>query len=365
MTKLSARMRAGIIVAASVALIGFAALLPLLAIDIPGVFPGPSYTPGTLQVLAYAMLIAALALSYHLLFGLAGMLSFGHALFFAAGAYGLGVVLRNFAPEWLPPGGAFVAAILITIVFAIILSAFVGALSLRVTGISFAMVTLAFAQAGSVLVRRNPGKKTGGEEGLPLDVTRVPDALVGVLQTKNLYWLALAILVVVYLVTLWVEKSRAGHVVAAARENDLRVRVLGIRPYGVRLVIFAIAGVLAAIAGMGFLLLQSGVSPRVATPDFTLSLLVIVVLGGVGYRWGAVLGAIVYTLLDQRLTALAGSEAVASLPDILRIPLSQPLFILGTLFILVVLFLPGGIAGIPASVQAARRNQTVEEKELV
>jgi branched-chain amino acid transport system permease protein len=250
-----------------------------------------------------------------------------------------------------------------------VLAALVGSVSLRVTGISFAMVTLAFAQAGSVVVRRNPGGQTGGDEGLTLDVSHVPDALVGVLNTRNLYWLSLAVLVTVYLVVLWVEKSRAGHVVAATRENELRVRVIGIRPYFVRLLIFSIAGALAALAGAAFLLLQSGVSPRVATPDFTLTLLVIVVLGGVGLRWGAVLGAVVYTLLDQRLTALAGSEFIAGLPDLLRIPLSQPLFILGTLFILVVLFLPGGLAGLtqrngrprgPSSRKRERMSQTEE-----
>lgn len=359
------RARSHIAVVVGVALVLFAALLPLLNFTIPGVFPGPSYTPGTLQLLAYAMVIAALALSYHLLFGLAGMLSFGHALFFAAGAYGLGMVLRNFAPSWLPAEATFVVAILITMVLGTVLAVFVGSLSLRVTGISFAMVTLAFAQAGSVLVRRNTGGLTGGDEGLSLDVSHVPDALVGVFNTKNLYWLALAVLVVVYLVVLWVEKSRAGHVVAATRENELRVRVIGIRPYAVRLLIFTIAGVLAAVSGMAFLLLQSGVSPRVATPDFTLTLLVIVVLGGVGYRWGAVLGAIVYTLLDQRLTALAGSDLIAGLPDILRIPLSQPLFILGTLFILVVMFLPGGIAGVAQKMRPTKKPSAVELKEIV
>ena len=356
-------------ITASAALVLLMVLLPLLNITIPGVFPGATYTPGTLQLLAYAMLIAALALSYHLLFGLAGMLSFGHALFFAAGAYGLGIVLRNFSPSWLPAGATFVASILITVLIGFVLAALVGSVSLRVTGISFAMVTLAFAQAGSVVVRRNPGGQTGGDEGLTLDVSHVPDALVGVLNTRNLYWLSLAVLVTVYLVVLWVEKSRAGHVVAATRENELRVRVIGIRPYFVRLLIFSIAGALAALAGAAFLLLQSGVSPRVATPDFTLTLLVIVVLGGVGLRWGAVLGALVYTLLDQRLTALAGSEFIAGLPDILRIPLSQPLFILGTLFILVVLFLPGGLAGLtrrngrPQRPRARGRERMLDSEE--
>lgn len=342
------------------AVIALLAVLPLLAIDIPGVLPGPTYTPGTLQLLAYAMLIAALALGYRMMFGLAGLLSFGHALFFAAGAYGLGMTLDAFAPPEWPSDVIFVVSIVVTLVGGLVLATTVGALALRVTGISFAMVTLAFAQAGSVLIRRNPGGATGGDEGLPLEIEHVPDALVGVVNTRNLYWLALGVLVVVYLVVLWVEQSRAGHVAAATRENELRVRVLGLRPYTVKLLVFVVASVLAVVAGMGYLLLQSGASPRIATADFTLTLLVIVVLGGVGYRWGAVVGGIVYTLLDQRLTALAGSDAIAALPDVLRVPLSEPLFILGTLFILVVLFLPGGIAGLPQRIRSGRKSHPME-----
>ncbi len=327
-------------------LVAFLAILPLLAIDIPGVFPGPTYTPGTLQLLALSMLIAGLALSYHLVFGVAGLLSFGHALYFAIGMYGLGIALRHFGLGLLP-------AIALTLVAGLAIAAAVGALSLRVTGISFAMVTLAFAQAGSVLIGRNPGNLTGGNEGLPLDTTQVPAFLVGVLQTRNLYWLCLTVLVAVFLVTSWFERSRAGHVAAAARENELRVRVIGIRPYYVKLLTFVLGGVLAGIVGMAYLLLQSSATQELASADFTLTLLVIVVLGGVGYRWGAVVGGVVYIFLDQRLTAFASSDAVRALPDILRIPLSQPLFILGTLFILVVLFLPGGIAG--TTVRLARR----------
>lgn len=331
-----------------VGLVVIAAVLPLLAINIPGILPGPTYTPGTLSMLAYAMLIAALALSYHLLFGAGGMLSFGHALFFAAGAYGLAIIMRLLAPQ-VPESMVFLLSIAVTLVLALVLGNLVGALALRVTGISFAMVTLAFAQAFNVMVRRNTGGLTGGEEGVTVPVTFLPETLVGVLNTRNLYWLALAILVLAYLVCVWVQHSRIGHMLAATRENELRVRVLGVRPYAVRLFVFAAAAVLAAIAGIGFVLLQSGVTPRVTIADFTLTLLVIVVLGGVGYRWGAIVGGIVYTILDQRLAALASSGWIQSLPDVLRIPLSEPLFILGMLFVLVVMFAPGGIAGLAKS----------------
>lgn len=332
-----------------VVLVVVMAILPLLNISIPGVLPTPTYMPGSLALLSLCMVFAALALSYNLLLGTAGMLSFGHALYFGAGAYGLGIVLENTGvPLW--PG------ILIALVGGLAIALATGAVSMRVSGIPFAMVTLAFAQAGSVLVRRNP-QVTGGEEGLSLNTEFVPDFLVGVINTRNLYWFTLVVLVVVYLVTLWVDKSRLGHLAEATRENELRVRVLGLRPYGAKLIIFVIAGVLASMAGIAYMLLQSGTVPRSVSADLTITVLVMVVLGGVGYRWGAILGGVLYTLLDQRLTVLAGSEAIAGLPDFLRIPLSEPLFLLGVLFILVVMFLPGGIAGTIDSWMRRRRGE--------
>ena len=312
--------------------------LPLLDLHLPGVLPGPTYTPGSLQLLALCLLFAALALSYHLLYGVAGMLSFGHALYFAAGAYGLAIVLDRTEMPLLAAGA-------LVLVATIVLANVVGAISLRVSGVSFAMVTLAFAQAGNVLVRRNPGGVTGGEEGLTLRTANVPDVLVGVVNLRSMYWVALALLVVVYVVVTWVQRSRAGHVVEATRENEMRVRVIGQQPFLIRLLTFVIAAGLAALVGMAYLLLQSQAVPTITSADFTITALVMVVLGGVGSRWGAIVGAVVYTLLDQRLSVFASSDLVAALPAILRVPLSQPLFILGTLFILVVLFLPGGIAG--------------------
>ena len=318
-------------------LVVFMAILPLLNLSLPGILPTPTYMPGTLALLSLCMVFAALALSYNLLLGSAGMLSFGHALYFGAGAYGLGIALEHFGvPLW--PG------VFIALLGGMVIALLTGAVAMRVSGIPFAMVTLAFAQAGSVLVRRNSAV-TGGEEGLSLDTDQVPDFLVGVINTRNLYWFALAVLVVVYLVTLWVDTSRLGHLVRATRENEQRVRVLGLQPYRAKLIVFVIAAVLASLAGVAYMLLQSGTVPRAVSADLTITILVMVVLGGVGFRWGAIVGGVLYTLLDQRLTVLAGWEAIAGLPDILRIPLSEPLFLLGVLFILVVMFLPGGIAG--------------------
>lgn len=319
------------------ALVVVMAILPLLNISIPGILPGATYTPGTLALLSLCMVFAAVALSYNMLLGTAGMLSFGHALYFGAGAYGLGMALKYLGvPLW--PG------IFIALIGGLVIALLTGAVAMRVSGIPFAMVTLAFAQAVSVLVRRNQ-QVTGGEEGMRLPTAQVPDFLVGVINTRNLYWLSLAVLVIVYLVALWVDRSRLGHLAEAVRENEVRVQVLGLRPYHAKLIVFVAAAGCAALAGTMYMLLQSGTQPRSVGTDMTITILVMVVLGGVGFRWGAILGGVLFTILDQRLTVLASAEWINELPGVLRIPLSEPLFLLGTLFILVVMFLPGGIAG--------------------
>lgn len=334
-----------------VALVVVLALLPKLAVTVPGVLPGPTYSPGTLQLLAVCLLVGALAVTYHLLFGVAGMLSFGHALYFAVGVYGFAIALQTWHLGLLP-------AALATLAMGALTSLVVGAVSLRVSGIAFAMVTLAFAQAGSLLVYRNIGGLSGGEEGLGLTDAHLPVALLGVANTVHLYWIALGVAVVVVTAVGWIAASRVGVMMVAVRENELRVRVLGVRPYVVRLVAFVASGTLATVVGMGYLLVQGGANPRITTTSFTLSLLVMVVLGGLGSRWGALAGGVLYTLLDQRLGVLASSATVTSLPGVLRVPLSQPLFLLGALFVLVVLFVPGGLTALVGRVGAVRSRVT-------
>jgi branched-chain amino acid transport system permease protein len=332
-------MRIRALVAA--ALLVFAALLPELQIRVPGVLPGPSWTPGSLQLLGLCLLIGALAVTYNLVFAVTGLLSFGHALYFAVGCYVFAMLLEHAQLGIVP-------AALLTLLIGAVVALLVGLVSLRVTGIAFAMVTLAFAQAASVLVLQNVHSLTGGEEGLGLATAKLPAALVGVQNTQNLYWIALGVAVVVLAAVGWIVASRAGHLMMAVRENPLRVSVLGIRPYVVRLIAFTASGVLATVIGMAYALLEGGASPQVTTSSFTLTLLVMVVLGGLGSRWGAMLGGVVYTLLDQRLGVLAASDGVSSLPSALRVPLSQPAFLLGALFVVVVIFLPGGLTGLVA-----------------
>ena len=333
--------RAGLRRLAPLVVLVVLAILPFSTLQLPGLFTGVLNSPGTLQLLALCLIFGGVALSYDLLFGFTGLLSFGHALYFAAGTYVANLALTKL-------GWGLPAAIGLTTAIGIVLPLLLGAVALRVSGIAFSMVTLAFAQVGSILVLQNPGGLTGGEEGLALDRSHVPGAFVGVLNTVHLYWLALGYLVLVYAVVAWVTGSRAGRVWQAIRENERRVEVLGLRPYPFKLLVFVLAGLLAALGGVVHLLLLGGSTPTTTTADFTLGLLVMVVLGGAGSRWGAVLGGVLYTYLDSRLTDLANSSAIQHLPHWLRVPLSEPLFLLGTLFVLVVFFVPGGIAGLVA-----------------
>jgi branched-chain amino acid transport system permease protein len=316
-----------------------AAVLPWSTVDIPGIFDGPLNSPGTLQLLALCLVFGGLACGYDLLFGRAGLLSFGHALYVAVGAYGVDILVTHAHwPLW--------AAVPATAVGGAILAALLGSVALRTAGIAFAMVTLAFAQVGSILVDRDPGGLTGGEEGLPMDGSRLPGSLVGVANTVNLYWLALAFLAVVAFAVHRVDRGPYGRVLAGLRDDERRVSVLGLSPYRFKLVTFTLSGCLAALGGVVYALVVGGASPQLVASDLTLSLLVMAVLGGPGTRWGAVIGGILYTYLDQRLTSLGGTTGIRHLPGVLRGPLSQPLFVLGTVFILAVYFAPGGLAGL-------------------
>jgi branched-chain amino acid transport system permease protein len=320
-------------------LVGFA-IVPKLSLDLPILFGGPLDSPGTLGLLALCLVFAGVALTYDLLFGFTGLLSFGHALYFAIGVYVTAIALTKW--EW-----GLVQTLLVVVGVGILVPLVLGLISLRVSGIAFAMVTLAFAQAGTVLVQKNPNGLTGGEEGLGLNFEPIPDAFVGVLNTKNLYWLALGYAAVVFLIARWAINSSPGHVWQAIRENERRVEVIGLQPLWFKLLVFMLASFLATVGGVIWLIvLGTGASPQVTTASFTLTFLVMVVIGGAGTRYGALLGGFLYTLADQRLGALASSSTIDDLPSVLSTPLSEPLFILGTLFILLVFFVPGGLASL-------------------
>lgn len=321
--------------------VGLAVLgyLPYLPVELPGILPGRVNGPGAMQLLATCLVVGGIALSYDVLFGRTGLLSFGHALFVASGSYLLTISLSTWALP-LP------VAVLVALALSTLLALVVGGIALRVGGIAFAMVTLAFAQAASIIVMRNPGGVTGGEEGRPLDRDAVPDLLVGVANAPYRYWLALGFVVVAWVVVTLLVRSRAGHAMAAVRENEQRASVLGFGTYRVKLLAIVVGSFLGALGGVVHALVLGGSNPHLTTSEFTLSLLVMVVLGGAGSRWGALLGGVLYTYADARLVEVSNAAFLQDLPVVVRQVLSQPLFILGVFFVVVVYFAPSGLTGL-------------------
>ncbi len=320
-------------------LLAVLAYLPYLPLDVPGLLPGRLNGPGSMQLLATCLVFAGFALSYDVLFGRTGLLSFGHALFVAAGSYLLTISLSTWS---LPLPVAILAALAGTTLLALV----VGGIALRVGGIAFAMVTLAFAQAASIVVLRDPGGVTGGEEGKALNRDAVPSILVGVDNAPYRYWLALAFVVVAFVLVRLLVRSRAGHAMAAVRENESRAAVIGLTPYRVKLLAIVVGSFLGGLGGIVHALVLGGSSPHLTSAEFTLSLLVMVVLGGAGSTWGALLGGFLYHYADARLVEASGSSVLQVLPDGLRSVLAQPLFILGAFFVLVVYFAPSGLTGL-------------------
>ena len=327
------------------ALVGFLAIaaifavLPLLPFGVPVVFSGAFDTPGTLQVLASALVLGGLAMSYDVIYGHTGMLSFGHALPFALGIYGTNLAMIHWELS-------YPLAALLAIVGTVIVSLVLGSVALRATGTAFAMVTLAFAEAFHLLVLIDPPRIFGREEGLTLASSQLPDWLRGVVNTRNVYWLALAAVLVVFVVARRVTRSRAGRVFAAIRENEPRVELLGLRPFPYKLSSYVLASGLAALCGAVQLVVVRGANISSTSATFSISIVVMVVLGGSGRLWSAALGGFVYGILTLRLSSVATSDAIEALPKAIGGPLSQPLFVLGTLFVVLVMFAPAGIGSL-------------------
>lgn len=339
--------RAGLIT--GVAAVVLAAVLPFVGLHVPWILPGAVdvvNSTGTLTVLALCFIYGGVALGYDVMFGFTGLFSLGVVMHFAAGVYVFDIALTHW--NW-PLFSALALTLGVTLVMAVVL----GAVALRVSGIAFSMVTLAFAQAFYYLIQDNPHGLTGGDTGLTLSSARLPAFLSGaVSNTRNLYWIALGFLVVAFAVVWLVTESATGHVLVAIRDNERRAEVLGVRPFGFKLMAYTISSLIAAGGGVVYILLVGTAVPSaVATITLTLSVVIMVVLGGAASRWGAVTGGIVYIYLQQYLVKVAALPSFASLPAFLRVPLGQPQFLLGAIFILFVIFVPGGLAGALARVR--------------
>jgi branched-chain amino acid transport system permease protein len=317
--------------AIGIAVLALLILLPLIA--------GTSQ----LNLPTEAVIWALFALTYDVVFGYTGLISFGQALFIGFGAYTLAIAMTSYgAPFWL--------AILLVLVLGAAVSALTGALALRTRGVYFAVVTLAFAQAAFTLAQSNVGNLTGGENGM--QVTGIPSALTGPGSEAHIYYVALACLVVGFLLLRLFVQSPAGRVWQAIRENEQRTLMIGYRPFPFKLLSYVISGTIASLAGALYAVFVGNVSDGLLAADTTVQLLLMVIIGGAGSLWGAMLGAAIVRYLDHYLNVLSASSLVTHLPAWLQQTLGQPLLIFGCIYLLLVYFFPQGIAGLVQRFQA-------------
>lgn len=271
--------------------------------------------------LARILVLAVFATGYNLAFGYTGMLSLGHALFFAAGMYGAALPISLWGIGALPglalgllAGGAVAAA--------------VGMLALRTAGVSFMIVTLMFAQAGYLTVIYF-NQTTGGDQGLVL--SGAGRVLAGLDMTQDAPRLAVALgLYALGLVAaLALVQSRFGRVMRAMRENEERSRMLGYDPFRVKLAVLAISGLYAGVAGAGYAVLFGYAGAGFAGVQYSILPMLYSLIGGAGTVLGPLIGAaVMFYLVD-----IASGVTTAYL------------MLVGVALILGVLFAPKGLLG--------------------
>ncbi len=291
-------------------------------------------------------ILAVFALSYDLLFGITGLLSFGHAMFFAVGAYTTGIALKSLQ---LPLPQTLVIVVLAGIAQAVLFSIVLP----RVKGITFALVTLGFASVFHIIIMSHElSSITGGDVGLQ-NIPK-PDYLDPAAQRLTFYFVALAFMLLVYLFYRRFVDSPTGRVCVAIRENEHRARMLGYNTFYFKLVALIISGITAALAGALHAVYQPIVSPVTASLVYTVNALLIILVGGIGTLSGALVGAAVFRSLQFFLDKIFAESSS---------------LILGMVYVAIVLFVPYGIIGTWRAKkfewQAAWRERWAKLKKIV
>ena len=283
----------------------------------------PAFTPGgVLLIFGKTWVIALFALSLDLIFGYTGLISLGHAAFFATGAYTVAILMRNHITVsfWL----VIPAAILTSAIMAAVL----GVIALRTKGTYFMLITLAFS--GMVNAAAITWVKiTGGSNGL----TAIPPPDFGFFPFKltsfSSYYLTFILFAVGYLLIYIITKTAFGKALVGIKQNETRMRVSGYNTWLYKYLAFIIAGAFAGIAGAAFVFYNSFVSPDAASITQSAMGLLMVIIGGPGTLFGAALGAGIITFL----------QFYASTLFITRWPL-----VIGFVFIVVIMWFRSGLA---------------------
>lgn len=276
-------------------------------------------------VLARVMVLAVFAMGYNMLFGYAGLLSLGHAMFFAAGLYGAG--LPVFHLGWPVPAG-FAAGLVAGAALALV----VGLLALRTAGVAFMIVTLMFAQV-FYLATLYFTTYTRGEEGLVLGQTvrtvRFFGETIDLSDGGTRYLAALMLYAIVLVLSLVLVRRPFGRTLIAIRENEERVRMLGYDVFANKLVAVVVSGVFCAASGAAYAMLFGYVGSGFASIQYSILPLLWVLLGGAATTLGP----------------LAGTLFMFYLADIASGYTSAYLLVVGVVLILLILFFRKGLLG--------------------
>jgi branched-chain amino acid transport system permease protein len=316
----------------------------------PFLFPGSKALGVAAKVLVFVLLVA----SFDLLLGYTGIVSFAHTMFFGIGAYGVSIASTRLGEGW----GAVCIGLGAALLLSLGLSLLIGLFSLRVKAIFFAMITLAVAAAFQTLASQL-SDFTGGEDGLSfknpawLSPSFEPfeNPVFGLMLDGKVfsYYLLFFVVACLFLLLLRIVNSPFGRVLQAIRENDFRAEAIGYRTVVYRTLSNVLSALFATVAGALLALWL-----RYTGPDTTLSfeimldILLIVVIGGMGTMYGAVIGSVLFVLAQnylQDLLRVAGSalEGVPLLSQL--VSPDRWMLWLGVLFVLSVYHFPTGVVG--------------------
>lgn len=297
-------------------------LTALLLLAVLTIFP---FAAGALEqefyigVASRLMIFALAATSLNLVLGFGGMVSLGHAAYFGAGAYTVGILMQHgIASAWL----SWPAAIVISG----LLAALIGVISLRTRGVYFIMITLAFAQMVYFLFISL--RAYGGDDGLSLATRSETGIDMG--SDTAFYYVVLVMLALTIAFVHRLVNSRFGRTVQAIRENETRMEAIGYPVFRYKLVCFSIGGALAGLAGALIANQNMLVSPNLIHWTQSGMLMVMVILGGTGYLFGGVIGAVAILLLEEVLSGYTMHWQLA----------------LGVVLLAVVMVLPNGLASL-------------------
>ena len=278
----------------------------------------PPYYSGNLSRI---MVLAIYAMGYNVLFGYTGLLSLGHAMFFAAGMYGFGLAV-NLGGITLP------IAFILGILSAGILATVVGSLALRTTGVAFMIVTLMFAQT-AYLVILYLGEYTRGDEGFVVQQAQRTFAGVDLTTDTARYITSLILFAICFLALARLVKTPFGKTLVAIRENEERARMLGYDTKVHKLKAIIISGMVAGVAGAAYAMLFGYVGATFATVQYSILPLLWVLLGGAGTTVGPLIGVFfMFYLID-----FSSSITTAYL------------LVVGVVLVLLTMFAPKGICG--------------------